>query len=396
MAHRSLIAGALALVFAVGVTGTVAAAPAAGYAWAWGLNADGELGNGTVTPYSGLSTPVQAANLSSVVSVAGGDQHSLALRSDGTVWAWGNDGWGQLGNGKYTRSLVPIQVPGLTNVTAIAAGSLHNLAVKSDGTVWAWGFNYFGQVGTLLSGGRGNVLSPIQVKGLTGITAVAAGGDTSFALKSDRTVWAWGYDGQGQLGNGTSDEKSHGTPTRVKNLSTAVAIGAGVEHGLAVLADGSVSAWGDNQSSELGVTTTARCGVYRSPCSTVPVRVSGLSAVTAVAGGYGYSLALRSDGSGWGWGADGYGELGNGAAQLYGGVKTPVRAKVSSVVAIAAGASFSLWLRSDGTVWATGYNGDGQLGDGTFNDSVTPVQPQVSRVFSIAAGHSHSLALRSA
>jgi len=393
MAHKPLFATGIALFLALALTETVAGASSAGNAWAWGLNADGELGSGTVTPYSGLSSPGQLVKLSNVVSVAGGERHSLALKSDGTVWAWGNDGWGQLGNGKYARSLTPIQVPGLTNVKAVAAGSLHNLAVKSDGTVWAWGFNYFGQVGTGTTD-RGNLLSPIRVKGLTGVIAVAAGGDTSFALRSDRTVWAWGYNGQGELGNGTSDENAHSTPTRVKNLTTAVGIGAGVEHGLAVLADGSLSAWGDNQSSELGASTTATCGGYSSPCSTVPVRVSGLSGVTAVAGGYGYSLALKSDGSAWGWGNDGYGELGNGAAQLYGSVKNPVRATVRGVVAIAAGASHSLWLRSDGTLWAAGSNQFGQLGDGTFNDSPTPVLVKLSGPSVIAAGHSHSLAVR--
>jgi alpha-tubulin suppressor-like RCC1 family protein len=393
MVKKSLFAGTLALAFAFTLVETGVGAPVAGNAWAWGLNSDGELGNGTVTPYSGLTTPVQAANLSNVVSIAGGDQHSLALKSDGTVWAWGNDGWGQLGNGKYARSLTPLQVPGLTNINGIATGSLHNLAVKSDGTVWAWGFNYYGQVGNGTSGG--NALSPVQVKGLTGVTAVAAGGFTSFALKSDRTVWAWGYDGQGQLGNATSDEKAHSTPTKVKNLSTAVAIGAGASHGLAVLADGSVSAWGDNQTSELGTATTATCGAYSSPCSTTPVKVTGLSGVSAVVGGSGYSLALKSDGSAWGWGNDGYGELGNGSAQLYGSVKSPIKATVQGVIALAAGSSHSLWLQADGATWAAGSNYYGQLGNGTFNDSATPVRVQLSGISAIGAGHSHSLAVKS-
>ena len=395
MDHKSVFAAALAFVFTVAAFGTaVGAASATGNALAWGLNSDGELGNGTVTPYSGLSTPGPVANLSGPISVAAGDQHSLALRSDGTVLAWGNNGWGQLGNGTYTRSLAPAQVSGLANVTAIAAGSLHNLAVKSDGTVWAWGFNYFGQVRIGSSGDRRNVLSPVQVPGLTGVIAVAAGGDSSFALKSDGTIWAWGYDGQGQLGNGTSNERPHGSPTKVRNLTTAVAMGAGVSHALAVLADGSVSAWGDNQSSELGAATTSRCSVYKSPCSTVPIAVPGLSGVTEVAGGWGNSLALRSDGTAWGWGSNGYGELGNGKPQLYGGVKNPVKANVQNVVAIAAGASWSLWLRSDGTVWAAGANNFGQLGDGTFKDSAALVQAKVTGITKIATGHSHGLAVR--
>src|ERR1700682_4763438 len=193
MANKSLLAAAFAIGVTLAASGPVASAPAAGNAWAWGLNSDGELGNGSVTRYSGLSTPQQVVNLSNLIAVAGGDQHSLALKSDGTVWAWGNNGWGQLGTGKYGRSITPVQVPGLSNVTAIASGDLHNLALKSDGTVWGWGFDYYGQVGNGTSGG--NVLSPAQVKGLSGVVAVAAGGFTSFALKSDRTVWGWGYNG---------------------------------------------------------------------------------------------------------------------------------------------------------------------------------------------------------
>src|SRR5215210_4466512 len=124
-----------------------AATPAAGYPWAWGVNANGELGNGTVTRYGGVATPGKVANLAGVVQMLGGNSHSLALRSDGSVWAWGNSGWGQLGQGAYGASNVPVRVRGLGVVTAIAAGWAHSLAVQSDGTVWAWGYNIYGQVG---------------------------------------------------------------------------------------------------------------------------------------------------------------------------------------------------------------------------------------------------------
>ena len=390
---RRFAAGmAIAAGIMLAVPGMAAAAPP-GNAWAWGNNSDGELGNGTVTRYSGLSTPVKVVNLTNVVAVTGGDQHSLALRSDGTVWAWGNSGWGQLGQGTYGGRSTPVQVPGLTNVKAIAAGSLHNLALKSDGTVWGWGFNYYGQVGNGSSGD--NVLSPAQVKGLSGVVGIAAGGFSSIALKADRTVWAWGYDGQGELGNATSDENAHSRPTQVRRLTTAVSIASGGSHELAVLADGSVWAWGDNELSQLGSTTTARCGAYGTPCSMVPVRAGGLSGITKVAGGSSFSLALRADGTAWGWGDNGYGELGTGSATLFGGVKTPVRANVTSVVAVAAGASFSLWLTSNGEAWAAGSNYFGQLGNGTFNDSSSPVKVGLSGLSAIGCGHDHSLAVKS-
>src|SRR5437762_10266468 len=154
-------------------TGTAAASPAPGGAWGWGDNADGQLGNGTITRYGGEPVAVQVKNLTNVQALAGGSNFSVALKTDGTVWAWGNNGWGQLGQGNYQSSTVPLQVPGLRGVRAIAAGALTGLALQSDGTVKAWGFNYYGQVGDGVSGP--NELSPVSVRGLTGVVAVAAG-----------------------------------------------------------------------------------------------------------------------------------------------------------------------------------------------------------------------------
>ncbi len=219
-------------------TGVAASAPASGHVWGWGNNTYGELG--TVTKYNAVATPVEAENLTNVIAVTGGSLHSLALRSDGTVWAWGDSGWGQLGQGHYGGSSMPVQVPGLSGVTAIAAGDLHNLALKSDGTVWAWGYNFYGQIGNGAS--DDNVLSPTKVSGLSDVVAIAAGpqSNTSYAAKSDGTVWAWGYDGLGELGNGTSDENAHSIPVKVTNLTGVVALGGGAYHVLALRSDGMV------------------------------------------------------------------------------------------------------------------------------------------------------------
>jgi alpha-tubulin suppressor-like RCC1 family protein len=371
-----------------------AVAGTATHAQAWGDNADGELGNGTVTRYGGLPTPVQVSNLTGATSVAAGSDFSLALKSDGTVWAWGNSGWGQLGQGTYGSSTTPVRVTGLSGVTQVAAGDLTGLALKSDGTVRAWGFNYYGQVGNGASGN--NVLAPVQVVGLTGVVAIASGngGNTSYALKADGTVWAWGYDGLGQLGNGTSNETAHPRPVEVSNLSGAVAIGAGSEHALAVLSDGTVRAWGSNQYGQLGARTSTSCSVYHYPCSTVPVQVTNLAGVSAVAGGGNFSLALKSDGSVWGWGQNDVGQLANGTTTSSGGVTTPTRAHLQSIIAIAAGDQHTLALKSDGTVWAAGSNSWGQLGTGTFTGSSNPVRVvNLSGAVSIAAGLDHSLAV---
>src|SRR5205814_5163803 len=142
-----------------------------------------------------------------VTAIAAGRQHSLALTSDGAVWAWGENEFGRLGNRTWVLSAVPIQPIGMTGVKAIAAGGQHSLAVKSDGSVWAWGANLSGQLGnTTWCTAQGDECAgssvPVLVHGLAGAQAVAAGGNQSLALKSDGSVWAWGENGYGQLGNG--------------------------------------------------------------------------------------------------------------------------------------------------------------------------------------------------
>jgi alpha-tubulin suppressor-like RCC1 family protein len=371
-----------------------AGASGSGTVWAWGNNSDGELGNGSSTLYEGNPTPGQVSSLTGVIAIAAGSEHSLALTSSGTVWAWGNGGWGQLGQGVYRSSTIPIQVPGLSGITAIAAGQLHSMALGGDGTVWAWGYNIYGQVGNGASGA--NVLAPVKVRGLTGIVAIAAGNDsdTSYALKSDGTVWAWGYDGLGGLGNGTSNESPHPTPVRVSNLTGVTAIAAGTYHALALRSTGTVMAWGSNQYSQLGATTTGRCSSYSDPCSTVPVRSGTLSAVVKIAAGGNSSLALKSDGTVWGWGDNGYGQLANGTTTTFGGVKTPTRASLTSITAIALGGSHSVALKSDGSVWSAGYNDLGQLGNGTFTSSPRPVRAiSLGTVTAVASGLNHTLAI---
>ncbi|MCL2141249.1 MAG: hypothetical protein FWH42_06320, partial [Dehalococcoidia bacterium] len=170
--------------------------------------------------------------------IAGGESHSLALKSDGTVWVWGETYYGQLADSFFTTT---VQVSSLSGVTAIAAGAYHSLALKSDGTVWAWGWNGNGQLG---DGTATDRYSPVKVSSLSGVTAIAAGWDYSLALKSDGTVWAWGWNGDGQLGDGTTTVRH--TPVKVSSLSGVTAIAAGAYHSLALKSDGTVWAWGWN------------------------------------------------------------------------------------------------------------------------------------------------------
>jgi alpha-tubulin suppressor-like RCC1 family protein len=332
---------------------------------AWGGNDWGQLGDGTHTgPESchaayaaasgytvGCSTkPVPVSGLSGVVAIAAGAQHSLALLSDGTVMAWGANERGQLGDGTtngpdhcYTEaeptqcSTSPVPVSGLSEVTAIAAGQNYSLALLKNGTVMAWGSNGMGELGGGNSSWADDV--PAPVTGLHGVTAIAAGGDTSLAILSDGTVMAWGANEFGQLGDGSLTQSD--VPVTVSGLSRVSSIAVGAAS-LALLDDGTVMAWGSNISGQLGDGTQAgptECFPLNF-CSTTPVAVSGLEHVAAIAAGGGQSLALLSDGTVMAWGLNWEGQLGDGTRESS---DLPIAVSdLSEATAIAGGGEFSL------------------------------------------------------
>ena len=203
------------------------------------------------------------SGLSDVTAIAGGANHTLALKSDGTVWAWGSNFHGQLGDGSNTDRTTPVQVSGLSDVTAIAGGGDHAIALKSDGTVWAWGFNFYGQLG---DGSNTDRTTPVQVSGLSDVTAIAGGYEHTIALESNGTVWTWGLNDHGQLGDGTTTIRT--TPLPVSGLRGVTTIAGGYEHTIALKSDGTVWAWGYNLYGELGDSTTTQ--------RTTPVQVSNL------------------------------------------------------------------------------------------------------------------------
>lgn len=246
---------------------------------AWGMNSSGQLGDGT-----GLNSeiPVTVAGLSGVVAIAAGQEFSLALKADGSVWAWGGNHFGQLGDGTLTGRLTPVQVTGLSSVVAIATGatSMHGLAVKSDGTVWAWGWNGMGQLGDGTYVDRWNA---VQVPGLSGVKSVATGTGHSVAVGIDGAARTWGANMHGQLGTGTMIDTT--SPVPVTSLSGITSVSAGQTHTVVLKADGTVWSWGGNSfSGQLGDGTL----VDRSS----PVQVVGLSRVTAVATGGQHSVVI--------------------------------------------------------------------------------------------------------
>lgn len=321
-----------------------------GTVWAWGRNYNGELGDGT---YHERSRPVPVGGLTRIVAIAAGGSHSLALDANGSVWAWGNGGYGQLGDGTNNYRNSPVRVSGLTNVIAIAAGGYHSLALMSDGSVSAWGYNYYGQLGndTITT----NQNNPVQVLGgngvgtLGGVVAIAGGNQQSIALKTDGTVWTWGENRYGELGVGRTDYFSTAYPVQVIGpdgigfLQKVVAIASRKQHTLALTSDKTVLGWGYNSDSELGATTTAMCNPsYRLPCSPLPMRVQDLTNVTAVATGGYHSLALKDDGTLWGWGANYDGQLGVDPSLLEIRNRPATISNLSRVIAISAGYEHNL------------------------------------------------------
>ncbi|QQS28707.1 MAG: T9SS type A sorting domain-containing protein [Sphingobacteriales bacterium] len=321
---------------------------------AFGENATGELGDGT---NNDQSEPVTVTGLSDIIAVsAGGDQleaHSMALKNDGTVWAWGSNLYGGLGNGSTINTNVPVQTLLLNNIIAISAGGWHSVALKDDGTVWTWGWNIDGQLG---DGTLNDRILPGMVNGLSDITAISAGTYHVLALKVDGTVWAWGDNISGQIGDGTNIDRT--IPVQVVGLTDVVKIAAGRFFSLAVKSDGTVWAWGENLYGQLGDGTTTD--------KTLPVQVVGLSGVTSAVAATGafHCMAVKNDNTVWAWGRNTYGNLGDGTLDHQ---STPVlMLDISDVEGMAAGTNFSLVYKYDGTFWGCGRNASGQLGDGTF------------------------------
>jgi hypothetical protein len=347
--------------------------------WAWGFNNNGQLGDGTLTDHA---SPVQAVvGLTGIKAVAAGQFFTLALKEDGTVWSWGDNSYGQLGDGTMTDSLVPVQVVGLTGVTAIACGSEHALALKSDGTVWAWGTNYCGALG---DNTEVDSAVPVQAYGISDVTAIAAGYWFSMALMSDGTIGSWGDNYWGTLGDGTDLDCPY--PIYVQGISDAVAIACGDYQGFAIHADGTVSSWGCNIMGQLGQ------GTADLDAHMLPVKVLNIDNVKQVVGGARHTVALKKDGSVWTWGWNMYGQLGVGVA---GDSYTPVPiTTLSGITSIAAGGYHNLALKSDATVVSWGQGSYKAIGDGATEHRLAPVAvPGLAGVTAIKCGRRYSLAL---
>ena len=334
----------------------------------------------------------------------GGARAGVILMADGSVWNWGADFGFRLGQGNSvaTDIYLPAKVHGpgnvgtLNSITAIAAGEPFSMALKSDGTVWTWGSNGFGLLGIGDTGPASSNV-PVQVVDTTGpgsclnsIISVGTRGYHALALKSDGTVYGWGWCAKGECGN-NSIVSPQPAPVQVLNLSGSpvIAVEGGYQYSLALKADKTVWGWGSNNLGQMGDTT------FTTP-RMIPQRVGlsiGLGNITQISSGWNHALALRSDGTVWGWGKNDYGQIGNGNLvdqPIPLQVKGPGGAGVlSNIIMVSGGDCSSAALRADGTVWTWGCNHHngfnpppggtdpvGQLGnnDPTYTDQPYPVQ----------------------
>ncbi len=351
------VALAAGLVTALSSSGMPASAtPSAGPIWSWGFNVVGQLGDGARTQ---RAVPVRVRGITNAIQVVGDGDNGYALTEGGQVYAWGLDTHGELGNNTVKPySTVPVLVSGLTGITSIGAAGEGSAgtgyAVTSTGTVMAWGY---GAGGALGNGSTSSSPVPVPVATLTGVSAVAGGGNiggTAYALETNGTVWAWGVGVSGELGDGSFVGSS--VPVQVKGITTATAIAAGELGGYAVLADGTVMAWGGALISKY--TPGSALGNGSETKSDVPVRVLKVTHAVQVAGGGGWAYAVTSGGRVWAWGAN---NVGDGRQN---GTKVPVLLKITGVKSVGSDISAGIALKTNGTVWAWGSSYYGEVGNG--------------------------------
>lgn len=345
---------------------------------AWGADDRGQMGNGV--GYLPSATPKTVPNLKGVTSLAAGSKVVFAVMSDGTVQGWGEGMRNQFADNFGPDRHSPKVVAGLSNVASIEVGPRGNIyAVKTDGTVWAWGDNSGGQ---LIPGGPDPILKPTKIPGLANITAVSAGSSFAFALDKDRNVWSWGSNNNGVSGTGMVGWDGKKAPQKL-GLTKIISIAAGYQTGHAVDESGSVWSWGYGYFGQLGVTGTQYGGaIYnaKGDFSPLPVRADGIRNAKQVVASERSIYAVGTDGKVWAWGYNNAGQLGD-PLDSWTGLSyrdTPApRSGLANVGSIAAGGDAAFAVKSDGTVWSWGAALDGGLGNGVLAYRTTYVPTQV-------------------
>jgi alpha-tubulin suppressor-like RCC1 family protein len=365
-----------------------------GSLWSWSDNSSGQLGLGDTT---NRSSPVQIGTLTTWSTIAAGQKFAIARKTDNTLWGWGLGEQGQLGSGGFINANVTANISPLTAIATTGFSKIANSSsgdsgyyaggVKTNGTLWVWGQNNAGQLGTNDTVYRS---FPVQLGTQTDWAFFTAGANTSFAIKTGGTLYAWGTNSYGALGDGTTNSTS--SPIQIGTLSNwaVVGVSTGYINSGAIKTDGTLWTWGCNLNGALG--TTQNAGTTTGVSS--PVQVGTLSNWATIAlAGSGAVLATKTDGTLWAWGYNGYGQLGDSTLVTK---SSPIQiGTLTNWATVSAGTSSTMAIKTDGTLWTWGYNGFGQLGTGSTNATSSPVQIGGGTTWSkISMGSLYSLATK--
>lgn len=332
--------------------------------YSWGSNTGGIVGDGTVVS---RSSPVQIGSLTNWRQVSPGLTATASTKLDGTLWSWGANSLGQLGQNNVIYRSSPVQVGALTNWTQVSSGATSMGAVKTDGTLWTWGFNSSGQLG---DGTVERRSSPVQIGALTNWSQVSVGSNFTAAVKTDSTLWVWGSSYRGQLAQNSGVYRS--SPIQVGALSNwaRVATNGGADRVAAIKTDGTLWTWGQNSSGSIGDNVAPTTIASRSS----PVQVGALTNWSIVATGGQSMAAIKTDGTMWTWGRGDFGSIGDNAAISR---SSPVQVGALtdwSSVCVASTIGSVAATKTNGTLWAWGYNVQGQLGQNNVINRSSPVQ----------------------
>lgn len=337
---------------AAGIDHTIALRPD-GSLWAWGFNGSGQLGDGSL---ENKGIPVQIGIDTNWKTISASGNQSFAIKNDGTLWAWGDDLWGQLGINTYgSIKNVPTKVGSASDWKFISAGRTFSIAIKTNGTLWAWGSNVFGQLGNQSS----NSYAPTQIDTMTDWEIVAAGGLHTLAIRTDGTLWAWGFNVWGQLGDGSTTNRY--TPTKIGIDNDWKNISSGYDHSLALKNDGTLWGWGDNDLGQIGDNTFVE--------KNVPIQIGSDTHWKSISTGNSNSLAMKIDGTIWAWGHI----IGSFSFGTENTRKIPTQIITDTNWKWhTSGETHSFGMRTDGTLWGWGNNNWRKLGDNTSLDKKEP------------------------
>lgn len=344
-----------------------------GDVWAWGSNSYGECGTNQSDESISVLTPVKVP-ISNVKAIATGNNFSVALKDDGTVWTWGENKNGELGIGTTDNDphTIPLQVGGLPKIKSISANLGLIMALDEDGTVWTWGRNEWGQLGDgkplsqqdIKMWQSQNRSYPGRVTNLSGIEIISSGGTSALALKNDGTIWVWGQNSTLMgLSSGMVAGNEIGTSIpvlaqKIDNVKNIIDLGT---TSIILKKDGTVWGWGVDTNGILGQSEGGVPAGYKFIYT--PVQVQGLTNIISITGGFAHAAALKNDGTVWTWGGDYSGQLGDNGVASTTGSKIPYEVPIKNITLLSAGGLYTIVLSSDGNLWAWGADDYGQLGD---------------------------------